>query len=282
MASRSLHRLDPAALGRWRLLTRLGTGTDTVVYRAADGRGRVVALKAPAPGIDVDRVGARLRHEGAVLDGLRLPGSARLVEDGSRSSLPYLALEAVDGPTLRSLVSREGRLRGAPGVALLTLLADALARLHGAGVCHGDVKPANIVCASTGPVLVDFDAASRPGVVAQLLDAPTMELVVRASPGWLSPEQALGESVGPSTDVFAWSAVAAFALTGRPPFGTGHPAALLYRVVHEPADLAGLPPGLRSVLVAGLAKDPLRRPTAEEVRDQLRTRLQPGRLSSAA
>lgn len=243
------------------------------MYRAVDERGRSAALKAPLPGIDLDRVAARLRHEAAVLDGLQVGGIAALVENGTSEPYPFLALDLLDGPTLHSLVARAGPLRGAPGVATLALLADALAGLHARDVVHGDVKPANVICAARGPTLVDFDAAQRRGVGGMLPDAPTMELVLRASPGWLSPEQAVGEVVGAATDVFAWSGVAAFALTGHPPFGSGHPAALLYRVVHEPPDLSGLPPGLRSVLGAGLAKEPARRPSAVEVRDALLARV---------
>ena len=82
------------------------------------------------------------------------------------------------------------------------------------------------------------------------------------SPGFMSPEQAMGHEVGPPSDVFNLGAVLAFAATGEGPFGTGTTAALLYRVVHGTPNLDRVPPAVRPLIERCLDKDPGQRPTA--------------------
>src|SRR5262249_23465230 len=84
------------------------------------------------------------------------------------------------------------------------------------------------------------------------------------SPGFMSPEQAEGSEAGPASDIFSLGAVLAFAATGRDPFGTGTPTALLYRVVHNPPDTSDLPPPLPPLARHRLAKAPRRRPPTDQ------------------
>ncbi|WP_328471559.1 protein kinase domain-containing protein [Streptomyces sp. NBC_00448] len=81
------------------------------------------------------------------------------------------------------------------------------------------------------------------------------------TPGFMSPEQLTGASIGPASDVFALGAVLAYTAAGVGPFGTGTPHALHFRAVYEQPDLDALPPGLREIVAACLAKEPHRRPT---------------------
>jgi hypothetical protein len=99
---------------------------------------------------------------------------------------------------------------------------------------------------------------------------------VLGAPGYTSPEQAMGEEVGPPSDMFSFAAVVAFATTGRGPFGTsGTPLALLRRVVDDAPDLAGLPQALLDIVQPCLAKDPAERPTAPEIAGRLAGRTVP-------
>ena len=89
--------------------------------------------------------------------------------------------------------------------------------------------------------------------------------LVVGSPGFMSPEQAMGEEIGPPSDIFSLGAVLAFAATGGGPFGQGSRPELAYRLVYGPPDLGQLPAGLRPLVERCLAKDPGQRPTADEV-----------------
>src|SRR5262249_7556884 len=84
------------------------------------------------------------------------------------------------------------------------------------------------------------------------------------TPSYMSPEQAQSQPAGPPSDVFSLGGVVYFAATGGNPFGTGHPAVMLYRIVHTEPDLDQVPPGLRDLAAACLAKDQDRRPTPVE------------------
>ena len=88
---------------------------------------------------------------------------------------------------------------------------------------------------------------------------------VTGSPGFMSPEQALGGEIGPPSDIFSLGAVLAFAVTGRGPFGQGSRPELAYRLVYGSPDLGEVPAGLRPLIGHCLAKDPALRPTADEV-----------------
>jgi hypothetical protein len=93
--------------------------------------------------------------------------------------------------------------------------------------------------------------------------------MVMGSPGFMSPEQAKGDTVGPPSDVFSLGAVLAYAATGEGPFGTGPTPALLYRVVNEAPRLDSVPPEARPVIEHCLAKDPAARPTSAQLLAQL-------------
>jgi serine/threonine protein kinase len=127
-------------------------------------------------------------------------------------------------------------------------------------VVHRDLKPSNVLLASDGPRIIDFG-------VSRALDSPAVTNVngVVGSPGFMSPEQAEGHVVGPPTDIFSLGGLLAFAATGEPPFGTGSPTALLYRVVYGAAATGHVPASLKPLVERCLAKDPADRPTAADL-----------------
>ena len=91
---------------------------------------------------------------------------------------------------------------------------------------HRDLKPSNVLLASDGPRIIDFG-------ISRALDSASLSNAsgIVGSPGFMSPDQPEGDPVGPPTDIFSLGGVLSFAATGAPPFGTGSPSALLYRVV---------------------------------------------------
>ena len=140
----------------------------------------------------------------------------------------------------------------------------AAKRVHG---LHRDLKPSNVLLAADGPRVIDFG-------IARAADGTSMTRTGLAigSPGFMAPEQAEGLPVTAAVDVFALGAVAAYAVLGRSPFGTGNDAAMLYRIVHRPPELDGCPPSLRDLIERCLAKVPGQRPSPGEIIDQCRAR----------
>ncbi|MEU5247835.1 bifunctional serine/threonine-protein kinase/ABC transporter substrate-binding protein [Streptomyces asoensis] len=263
-----LRSSDPARVADHRLLGRLGAGGMGVVYLARTPNGALVALKvllaeyAEEPGFK-----ERFRREVEVARQVASPWAVPLVDADPDADSPWLATAYVPGPSLGEAVAAYGPL-AEPGVRLLgARLAEALGEVHRAGLVHRDLKPGNVLIAHDGPRLIDFGIARTPQDTA--LTATGM---VVGTPGYLSPEQASGpggDDIGPASDVFSLGCVLAFAATGRAPFGSGAVDALLYRAVHDPADLDGMPAGLREVVEACLAKDPAERPDAAGLVERL-------------
>ncbi|MBQ1091713.1 bifunctional serine/threonine-protein kinase/ABC transporter substrate-binding protein [Streptomyces sp. B93] len=267
----SLRADDPETLGGHRLLARLGAGGMGTVYLARTPDGALRALKMIRAEYAADPAfRARFRREVRLATGLTGRWVVPVTAADTQAREPWLATAFVPGPALTEAVDGRGPLP-APTVGTLgARLAAALAEVHTAGLVHRDVKPGNILLARDGPRLIDFGIAQGAGTTA--LTAPD---AIIGTPGYLSPEQARtsGGAVGPPSDVFSLGCVLAYAATGRRPFGTGDPAAVLYRTVHEEPDLTGLdrllPPKARDAVVECLAKDPGDRPTAAALSDVL-------------
>ncbi|MGZ4626077.1 MAG: serine/threonine-protein kinase [Kineosporiaceae bacterium] len=246
---------EPALVGPYRPVRRLGEGGMGVVHLALDPQGRAVALKVLRDHVCADpEARARLRREVETLRRVRSPHVAEVLAADLEGGRPYVATRFVPGPTLEEHVRASGPL-AAPGVARLgVVLAAALTAIHEAGVVHRDVKPGNVLLLDGDPVLVDFG-------IAHVVDEAriTRAGLVMGTPGYLSPEVVAGWPVTAATDWWGWGATLAFAATGRSPFGTGPIEVVLDRVRQGHVDLAGVDPRLAPVLWAALAPDPRRR-----------------------
>ncbi|MGI5458390.1 bifunctional serine/threonine-protein kinase/ABC transporter substrate-binding protein [Streptomyces sp. CA-249302] len=258
----ALRAEDPEELGGHRLLARLGSGGMGVVYLARAADGALVALKVIRAEYAADPAfRARFRREVRLATGLSGPWLVPVTAADAEAREPWLAGTFVPGPSLTEAVETYGPLPAPTVVVLGRLLAQALAEVHEAGLVHRDVKPANVLLAVDGPRLIDFGIAQGAGATA--LTSPD---AVVGTPGYLSPEQARADEVGAPSDVFSLGCALAYAATGRRPFGTGDPAAVLYRTVHESPDLAGLerllPPPVHTAITGCLAKAPGDRPTS--------------------
>ncbi|WP_412180610.1 bifunctional serine/threonine-protein kinase/ABC transporter substrate-binding protein [Streptomyces sp. ADMS] len=258
---------DPPFVGGHRLLGRLGAGGMGVVYLARSTGGALVALKViRAEYAADDGFRARFRREAEAATGLTGRWVVPVTAAEPEAHEPWLATAFVPGPSLAEAVEMDGPLPERTVRALGARLAEALTEVHAAGLVHRDVKPHNVLLALDGPRLIDFGIARSTTATAL-----TATDVVIGSPGYLSPEQAQARAgdMGPPSDVFSLGCVLAYAATGRRPFGTGTPAAVIFRTVHEEPDLDAVPRALVPLLTSCLAKDPQARPTAREVRDAL-------------
>jgi outer membrane protein assembly factor BamB len=247
---------DPRVLGEFRLHFRLGEGGMGRVYLASSPGGRAVAVKVVHARLARDPAFlGRFRREVAAAQAVNGAYAAPVVAAGPDDDPPWLATAYVAGPSLHQAVTETGPL---PTDALLKLaagLAEALRAIHDAGLVHRDLKPANVLLADDGPRVIDFGIArARDGTVL------TSAGSVLGTPPFMSPEQAQGQPTGPPSDVFSLGGVVYFAATGTGPFGTGTPTVMLYRILYTEPDLDRLPPEVRDLAAACLAKDPALRP----------------------
>jgi Protein kinase domain len=252
---------DPRVIGEYRLRAQLGAGGMGRVYLGLSPAGRAVAVKVVHPELanDGDFL-RRFSQEVAAARAVSGIYTAPVVASGLDERPPWLATAFVPGPSLDQVVAEHGPLPEQALWPLLGGLTEALQAIHACGVVHRDLKPANVLLATDGPRVIDF-GISRAADGTSLTAAG----VVFGTPGYMSPEQAEGRGAGPESDVFALACVVAYGATGTGPFGTGTAAAILYRVVHAEPDLGRVPPRLREVLTACLAKDPAARPTLRDL-----------------
>ncbi|MFE1363688.1 bifunctional serine/threonine-protein kinase/ABC transporter substrate-binding protein [Streptomyces anulatus] len=257
-----LRSTDPARIAGYRVLGRLGAGGMGVVLLGRSPGGALVAIKLiRAEYADDAAFRARFRREVAIARQVRNRWAVPVVDADTEAPAPWLATEFVPGPALSEAVAGGGPLPERGVRALGSMLAEALEAVHAAGLVHRDVKPGNVLLGLDGPRLIDFG-------IARALDDTVLTAtdVIVGSPGFLSPEQAQGRRIGPASDVFSLGCVLVYAATGGRPFGSGPVEAMLFRTVHDTADLSTLPPGLVPVVEACLSKDPADRPAAADIR----------------
>ena len=239
---------------RFTLLSELGRGGMGVVWKARDEEtGQIVALKLlhPALAVDADYV-TRFERE---LELARRIHSAHVVQVlgfGTRDGAPYLALEYVDGPSLRELLASHGPYPWPETHALLIQIAQGLADAHAAGVVHRDLKPSNILIGSDGIAkLADF------GIAKGLdLTRVTGTSTLLGTPAYLAPEGPLDER----SDLYSLGIIAYELLTGAAPFAGSTYQEVIVRHIREAPDLGKLPPEARDMMAWLLAKNPAERP----------------------
>jgi serine/threonine protein kinase len=227
---------------RYALTEQLGRGAMGVVYRATElHSGRSVALKILhrkfLPG-SVERV--RFLREAQALASVSHPNIVRVFDMGFDAvGHPFVVMELLPGQTLAHLIER-GPVDVRVAVGVTIGLLSALAAVHDAGIVHRDIKPGNIMVARVGGEvmvkLVDFGLSRRFGED----DRVTASGVALGTPPYMSPEQIMGERVGPSSDVYSVGCTLFELLTGRPPYDmrdSKNVAALFRRIIEEPPPL---------------------------------------------
>ena len=261
-----LTRSDPAKVGPYRLLGRLGGGAMGLVYLGMSKSGRPVAVKVVRPHLAEDpHFRRRFAAEVAAVRRVDGPYTPAVLDADPDAERPWMATAYIPGPSLGDAGAAHGPLPPETVYRLAAGIAEALASIHAAGVLHRDLKPANVLLEVTGPKVIDFG-------VAHAYDGSRMTQT-GASVGtvpFMAPEQADGGEVTAASDVFALGAVLAYAATGVLPFGDGTTGGVVYRIIHTDPDPAALDchdDRLRALITRCLAKDPERRPTAEQVVD---------------
>ena len=245
-------------LGSYELLEPVGEGATSVVHRAVDRFGRVVAVKEPRGELAGDpTIRRRLAREARAMAKVRSPYVAEVYDACLTGERPFIVMEYVAGAPLRDLVARFGPMGGEALSLFAGRLAQGLAAVHGAGVLHRDLKPGNVVVVSGAPKIIDFGIAQEAAA-----EQATQVGVLTGTPGYVAPELIDGGRSSEASDVFSWAATVAFAATGRAPFGSGSLHGVCFRVLRGAADLAGVPEPVLSLVNLALRRDPAARPSA--------------------
>ncbi|MDC0766273.1 serine/threonine-protein kinase [Streptomyces sp. HD] len=260
---------DPPMVAGYRLAARLGAGGMGRVYLSHTQGGRPVAIKVVRPELaDDPDFRRRFRREVEAARRVRGAYTAELIDADADGVPPWLATLYVPGPSLADAVGRRGPLPVPAVLWLMAGVAEALQAIHGAGIVHRDLKPSNVLLAADGPRVIDFGIS-----LAADATSHTATGFAVGTPQFMAPEQATADEVTQATDVFALGQTAAFAALGRPLYGDGPAATVLYRIVHQQPDLSPLPERLRPLIARCLAADPGERATLAEVVEWCREQL---------
>lgn len=262
--SRSSELVGKVVGGRYRLLRPVGSGASANVYVAEDVRlKRRLALKVLHPGLADDRSFLRrFEMEAQVVAALRHPGIVRVYDWGEGDGDAYLAMELLDGGSLRALLDTGVRLSVSQAAALGTDVASALAHAHARGLVHRDIKPANLLFDEEGHAsIADF------GIARALAEAswtePMGALVGTAR--YAAPEQLEGVALDGKADVYALCLVLVEAVTGAVPFAADTTLGALLARSTKPVPVPDRLGALAPVLRAAGVPDPGRRPSAEQL-----------------
>ncbi|MFD8631998.1 serine/threonine-protein kinase [Streptomyces sp. NPDC059533] len=259
---------DPKEIGGFALVCRIGSGGMGQVFLGESAAGHQAAVKVIKPSVLDEDTRARFLSEVESLRTVYGPFVAAFVGADANADQPWLAVEYVPGPDLRTLVAGQGPLPLAETASLGALLAEGLGTVHEAGLLHRDLKPQNILLSSYGPKVIDFGLA----VLAERRTTLTATGFVVGSVLCMPPEQARGEQqLDRSADVYALGAVLLFAATGHYPYEgpTWQAVALKIEDPATPPDLTDAPPELVALITDMLALDPNARPALPEVTERL-------------
>jgi tetratricopeptide (TPR) repeat protein/predicted Ser/Thr protein kinase len=223
--------MEKKTIAGYRIEGSLGEGGMGVVYRAVDPTlDRPLAVKVIRSAHMSAAAKERFLREARAASRLNHPNIVTVYAAGEEDGHPYLAMEYVEGRSLRSIID-EGPVPWEKATAWTCDILDALHRLHGEGIVHRDLKPENIMVTNEGVVkLMDFGIAHIARSETLTLEGATVGTVY-----YMSPEQAAGKKVDPRSDVFSMGAVLHQMLTGEYPFAGEHPMAVMYSITNLPA-----------------------------------------------
>jgi serine/threonine protein kinase len=286
--------------GHYRILERIGAGGMGLVYRAEDTRlGRQVALKFLSSSMDGDeRAAARLAREARTASSLNHPNICTIYEIGEHDGRQFIAMELLEGQSLQHAISA-GPMDAPRVVDVGIQIADALDAAHAHGIIHRDIKPANIFLTRRGHAKVlDFGIARVMREVSETATTVADFSILTTQPGtvsgtiaYMSPEQALSQSVDARSDIFSLGLVLCEMATGRQVFDGKTPAAVYDAILNrQPPSCRelnpALPQGFDEIVARALEKDAaLRYQTASDLRadlQRLRRNMDSGRLTRSS
>ncbi len=273
----TLERLQAALADRYTIERELGAGGMATVFLAADLKhGRRVAIKVLHPELAASIGTERFDREIRLAASLQHPHILSLYDSGDADGLLYYVMPYVIGESLRDRINREQMLPVEDAIQIALEVADALGHAHAMGVVHRDIKPENILLSGGHALVADFGIARAASVAGEKL---TQTGVAIGTPLYMSPEQSVGENVGPTADLYSLGCVLYEMLAGDPPFTGNNARAIMARHAMTPVPSLQevrdtVPDEVEDAVMACLAKVPADRPqTAAQFCDMLGTPL---------
>lgn len=217
-------------LGPYQLVQRLGVGGMATVYKGVRPGEPDVAVKVMRRDLAQSDMLERFRREALVTSKVNHPNIVRLLDWGEESGYSYLAMELIDGGTLRD---RLGGKAVEPADAWLALkpICSALVYAHGQGIVHRDLKPENLMITAGGQLKVTDFGLARVGNYKKVTATGT----IMGTPAYMAPEQIEGDEPHPAMDQYAVGVMAYELITGRLPFDEPDPVRQIFRTLSEPA-----------------------------------------------
>ena len=261
--SDTLERLQSSLADRYRVERELGAGGMATVYLAHDLKhDREVAIKVLHPELGASIGSERFDREIRVAAKLQHPHILGLIDSGQADGLLYYVMPFVRGESLRDRLDRETQLPIDDAVHIALEVADALGFAHEHGVIHRDIKPENILLSGGHCLVADFGIARAATEAGEKLTQTGMAL---GTPLYMSPEQSMGETVGPTADLYSLGCVLYEMLAGTPPFTGANARAIMARHAMTPVSglqevRASVPDEVEEAVLAALAKAPADRP----------------------
>ncbi|HVT41261.1 MAG TPA: serine/threonine-protein kinase, partial [Gemmatimonadaceae bacterium] len=220
-----IDRLRTSLADRYTVERELGQGGMATVFLATDVRHeREVAIKVLNPELAATIGAERFEREIKLAAKLQHPNILGLYDSGNADGLLFYVMPFVRGESLRDRLEREGQLPVEDAVQLALEVADALGYAHAQGIVHRDIKPENILLSNGHALVADFGIARAATEGGAKL---TQTGVTMGTPSYMSPEQASGEPVGPSADIYSLGCVLYEMLSGERPFNGATAQAIL-------------------------------------------------------
>lgn len=249
----------PEKIGHYTIVSELGRGGMGVVYKAhEESLNRSVAIKVLGDHLASDpEFLSRFLREARAAGALSHPNVIPIYFIGEDNGRHYFAMEFVSGRSVLQMIRQEGKINNPRAAQIIIQAAHGLSAAHEKGIIHRDIKPANLMVDERGVVkIADFGISLAAEAQARLTATGTL----MGTPGYLSPEQCLNETVDHRADIYALGVTYFEMLTGRLPFNAESPLALLRQILQEtPPDVAQLNPEVdqesRRILMKMIARN---------------------------
>ncbi len=276
--------------GRYKVLTRLGSGGMADVYCAEDQQlGRKVALKLLHRRFAEDaEFVERFRREASAAAGLQHPNVVGVYDRGEWDGTCYIAMEYLPGRSLKDVIRQEAPLDPVRAIDITVQILKAARSAHRKGIVHRDLKPHNVMIDDEDRVKVTDFGIARAGASDMTETGSIM-----GTAQYLSPEQAQGHAVSQSSDLYSIGVILFELLTGHVPFDAESAVTIALKHVSEPPPAPSMfdpsvPPALEAVALWALEKDPAARPAdadafilaLEDARDAVMTSEAPGQRTA--